>query len=74
MYTVEFLPSEKQETIGILIALKDAVPVYKNSVNLGDLASVKEFVEKAKEAGIAPPKDTSKIDTLLTQIETQLNK
>ena len=78
MYTLEFYPYPKRETIGDLVALKDGVAVYKGSVNLGDQKGVDEFIASVKEAVKPQVADEitaieDKKNTLLEGIANSLN-
>lgn len=75
MYTLEFYP--EQETIGALVALKDGVAIFKESVNLGDEGSVDKFIEQVKGISTKETEEAvkeSKVDTLLADITIKLNK
>lgn len=75
MYTLEFYP--EQETIGTLVALKDGVAIFKESVNLGDEGSVDKFIEQVKGISTKETEEAvkeSKVDTLLADITSKLNK
>lgn len=79
MYTLEFYPYAKKETIGDLVALKDGVVIHKGSVNLGDQKGVDEFIASVKEAATPQVSDEAiaiedKRNTLLENIANSLNE